>query len=789
MDCDEWYQAALRNHQEGNLQAAADLYARVLEQAPNHPGANYYLAMLHLQHGMLDGAVRLFRRLLDAMPDHIDGLVHLGRTLALQGKADEAVACFERVLAHEPDHVHALFHRAATRREQGDHDTAIAGFRRVLVLDPNLAEAHVNLANALFDAGSLDEAFQHCFRALESNPNLAIAHQTEGVLHQARGDLESALPCYRRALELAPDLADAHANLATALASLGRLEEAEPLARRALELAPDDYASRLALGRVLRYAGRHGEAIGALRGALERRPNATDALDALGDCLRATGHLEEAIECFRTSLRHRPDDLFAVRNLADALLAQDEMDEARECFTAAAQRQPDNRVWAVRSAFVCPTVFEDDAAIDRFRAGLERSADGFRDEGFRSDFAMLVAGGCQPPFGLHHLGRDERALKESIGALFAPSFPDEDPPLGSGPPKVGFVVTEGREGPFVRHFVGLFDHFTPNAFHPTIVCSIGGAARIRPRVGNQNVEFLSLPPGLADSRRRVGEAGFDLLFHWEVGSDAVNYFLPFCRLAPIQCASWAVPSTSGIPAIDYYLSSAWFEADGAEAHYSETLKPLRTLLRYEPRRPMPSRRRERGDFRLPTDGPVYLCGGDLRKFHPDFDAVLANLLRADPAGTVVIVAGEPLPVVDRLKQRFARGMADVAERITFLPKLGRDDYSSLLLLCDVLLDPWRYGDVDAAYDGFSYGKAIVTLPTTHQRGRYAKGCYDLMDIGDCVAATADDYVRIAVELAADRGRREELEARIRAASEPLFENPDAAAELERFFLTAYEAAR
>jgi hypothetical protein len=39
--------------------------------------------------------------------------------------------------------------------------------------------------------------------------------------------------------------------------------------------------------------------------------------------------------------------------------------------------------------------------------------------------------------------------------------------------------------------------------------------------------------------RPVRETACDLIYYWKVGTDALNYFLPFGRLAPVQCTGWA----------------------------------------------------------------------------------------------------------------------------------------------------------------------------------------------------------------------------------------------------------
>jgi protein O-GlcNAc transferase len=110
-------------------------------------------------------------------------------------------------------------------------------------------------------------------------------------------------------------------------------------------------------------------------------------------------------------------------------------------------------------------------------------------------------------------------------------------------------------------------------------------------------------------------------------------------------------------------------------------------------------------------------------------------------------------------------------------------------LADVLLDPIHFGGVNSSYDAFSLGKAVVTRPSPFHRGRYTLGCYRRMGINDCIAASDRDYVNIAFSLGTDRRRRAELEARIGAQSETLFEDRHSVTEHERLLAELIAAAR
>ena len=56
-----------------------------------------------------------------------------------------------------------------------------------------------------------------------------------------------------------------------------------------------------------------------------------------------------------------------------------------------------------------------------------------------------------------------------------------------------------------------------------------------------------------------------------MGTDALNYFLPFLDLAPLQCTGLGKPQTSGIPNLDYFVSSSLVEPESAQENYSEKL--------------------------------------------------------------------------------------------------------------------------------------------------------------------------------------------------------------------------
>ena len=231
--------------------------------------------------------------------------------------------------------------------------------------------------------------------------------------------------------------------------------------------------------------------------------------------------------------------------------------------------------------------------------------------------------------------------------------------------------------------------------------------------------------------------------------------------------------------MDYFVSSQWLETPEADAHYTERLIRLANLGTYY-YRPKLAGRRTRESFGLDPARHVYLCPQTLFKMHPEFDAILAGILRRDSAGELVIIEGRQPQWTRLLRERFERSMGDVVSRIRFLPPQPNADFLHLNAAADVLLDTIHFGGGNTSYEGLALGIPIVTLPGAYLRSRITHALYRKMDVMDCVVDSPDGYVDLAVRLGTEPEFRASIGRKIRDASGVLFEDPAEVRELERF---------
>jgi tetratricopeptide (TPR) repeat protein len=311
---------AVRHHQMGQLQAAEQIYRRILAVEPDRAEAWHLLGMVLVQSGQHETGVECIRRALALRPDFFEAHYNLGNALKSQGELAKSAACYRRALELKPDCAEALNNLGIVLRHQGRLDEAVACYRRVLAIQPDGAATHYNLGVALQDRGMLDEAVACYRRAVELKPDYAKAVVCLASALQSQNKFDAAAEWYHRAVELNPGAAELHYNLGAACQHVGNLDEAVACYRRALELRPEDAETHNNLGAALQYQGKTSEAIACYHRALQLNPDFSAAHNNLGNALRDRGNLDEAVTCYRRALDCDADNPDAHTYLALAWL-------------------------------------------------------------------------------------------------------------------------------------------------------------------------------------------------------------------------------------------------------------------------------------------------------------------------------------------------------------------------------------------------------------------------------------------------------------------------------------
>lgn len=683
-------------------------------------------------------------RFMSSIPDML-GEAHRHH---LAGRLQEAEALYRQILHLQPDHTDALYLLGLVAHHIGRHEAAVELISKAIGVTPTVAAFHIALGEAYHALNRIGEAVACYERALSLQPDLAQAHSNLGAARHAQGRLEEAIAHCLRALGHQPDYASAHYNLALALQDQGKLNDAITHYRKAIALAPS-------------FAEAHGN---------------------LGAALHAQGKIEEAIQHYHQALALKPAGAEMHHNLGSAYAEQGRLESGGRHQQEAVRLRPEKILWRLSMDATAPVIMRDRDEVAGWRGEFEKALDGYVSINLEDCLADIDSSNAYPSFYQAYQGYDDRPLRTKFARVFHAGGRKSAWSRRGDCPHLGFVVTAGHEAAFLALMRGIINNLSRD-IRPTIICAAGGADMIRSALAVE-VDLLALPRSFALAIETVRKAKLDILYYWEIGTDSVNYFLPFWGLAPIQCTSWGYPVTSGIPSMDYFISSRLLEPPESKDHYSETLVLLDSLPVFYYKPIIRSPRKDRAAFGVREGATLYACPQGLFKFHPDFDEALGGILRADRTGQLILLEGRYPHWTDLLIQRFRRTIPDVLDRIRFLPRQNPEDFLQLLMLADVLLDPFHWSGGNISHDALAFGTPIVTLPGAYMRGRVTYGCYKQMGVLDCVVSTVEEYVALAVRMGTDAAYRRGMKERILAANGVLYENIDAVREMERFFLGA-----
>jgi CRISPR-associated protein Csy1 len=410
-----------------------------------------------------------------------------------------------------------------------------------------------------------------------------------------------------------------------------------------------------------------------------------------------------------------------------------------------------------------PQVYEDEADVARWRMRFEQGLANLNtdlrrqprdpDELWRLDWSNFYLG---------YQGQDDLQLQksyarivEALAARAAPQWTTESKPVGSGHGRlrIGFASSFFRNCTVGSYFRAWLTDLDPGRFDVHVFYYGNEVDATTESVRSSVRGFERTGRGAKSIASAIHRAGLDILVYPQLGMDGRDATLAALRLAPVQCAAWGHPETTGSSAIDWYFSCEEMEPANAVDHYSERLLLLPGLgTRYSmPETPSAARI----GFGLPDDCRLYVCPHSLFKIHPDNDSMFADLLSRDPAARLVLCAQPAEPVTSQFVARLRRNLTlrdiDADGRVIIQPLRPPAEFRAMLSVCDVMLDTLHWSGGNTSLDALAAGLPIVSCAGTFMRGRQSVAMLRRLGLEHLVASTPHEAVSKAIEVASETG--------------------------------------
>lgn len=819
---------AARLHDAGDFEAARRGYVAAIRSEPGNARAHYLIGMLELRAQRGAAALEHLRRSIAIDPAAADVWLAIGEAESMLGDDAAAINALKRCVRQDRGDAVGWFKLALAHEGLKAFDDAERAYRRALKLRPVFPEAWCNLGNALCARKDFRGAEVALGRSLAQRAAFPEGWRNLGIVLEQTGRHEEALQCFERACNLSPDFTDAHFNRGVALGTLGRmvdavgayervlelqpnhlgtynnlgiiylheclLEEARECFERAIAIDPDHAKAHNNLGNAHLRRQAFGEAAASFARALVLSREFPEALVGAGMAAQELGDLDAAVDGYRQAIAIRPGYATAHANLGVALGLLGRGDDANRALLHA-HALSGNFMFKVLAAVLLSPIMDSAASVQaeqaRIGAALVELASQ-PDAALATTEADLLEW-LTPLFYAAFRGWNNRVLMRDLACLYTrmtPSLASIAPHVGAprraGPIRVGFISAN-----FFRHsvgisYAGLLSGMAANPRLALIGISLGTVSdEVTTSIRAACTDWLRPRGSLASIREQIAALELDVLFYTDIGMDRVTYPLAMSRLATMQCIGGGHPETCGSPTIDYMVSSRLIEGEEARAFHTETLALL-DALPTELVRPTvvadTCTRAELGMDAFPGDR-FYVCPTKLQKLHPDFDAALVRLVKADPRARIVLFEDpRHRHWRSQTEARQLRTMGEAAARVMFAPWADGRTFQSWLQQADIVLDCWPFGLGTTAILAVGLGVPIVTLPGPRMSSRTTLALMQLLDVCGPVAVDVDDYVAKAVAMATDRVLWQQVSSQIVARSDRVFGRKDAARVTAEFFV-------
>jgi protein O-GlcNAc transferase len=637
--------------------------------------------------------------------------------------------------------------------------TALESFAAQSETNEESAEFQLLLAQACFHDSDPGSARIHVDRAITQRPEWVEAHQLLGLVLADLEQFEDAARSLERALALRPDNARACANLGVVYRRRGMLAEAVTMYRRATALNPSYAQAWRGLAESLQAADRDDEALDAWRRWSELTPDKAVALSGVGWALAKARRWSDAeVELTRAAALERAE------YHADTLLAfvrreRGDIEGALSAYRGGCLRVPAALTPRFGAALALPQIYSGSEDLRKWRA---------RYSGGMANLWLDLPRLLETPealwdldwsnFYLGYQGEDDLALQRRYADLIsrlaeaaAPDWAVAPAPQARGNRRlrVGFASSYFRRctvGAYFESWLAGLDRrrFEVLAFYFGSEVDATTQA-LRARVD----QFMQPVGGVRDIARKIRAARLDVLIYPQLGMDGRDATLAALRLAPVQCAAWGHPVTTGSAAIDHYFSCGDMEPPDAASHYRERLLLLPGLGTDYARPEVRAATRE--EFGLPDRVPLYVCPQSLFKVHPDNDELFVDVLSSDLRGSLVfcVEPGQPatLRFQDRIRRALEQREIDFVHRVIWQPMRPSPEFRAMLSVCDVMLDTLHWSGGNTSLDALAAGLPIVTQPGRFLRGRQSAAMLRTIGLPQLVATKPSATAPIAMGIA------------------------------------------
>ncbi|HEY4300936.1 MAG TPA: tetratricopeptide repeat protein [Candidatus Didemnitutus sp.] len=580
----------------------------------------------------------------------------------------------------------------------------------------------------------------------------------DAVAHHRAGRLDRAEALYRRVCASAPRNFDAVQLSGVVALQQGRAAEAAELLDRACRLNPSSAVAVMRHALALSALGRIPEAENRLREAIRLDGALVEAWDNLAYSLKTQNRLPEALECHARAVALKPDYAAGWYNYGLSLSLAGRVTEALECHQRALTADPAYAKAHYGRAQALQQSFRMREAVESYDRYLALEPGNHEARSYRL-FALNYLEDVTPD----RLFSQHVAFGRAVGETPVPDFAHEADPARRL--RVAILSPDLHTHSCAYFIEPLVAHLDPAAFEIYLYHDHFREDDVSARLRRHAAVWRStvaLPGPILEQTIRADRP--DIVIDLAGHTGMTNRLPLFARhLAPVQVTYLGYPNTTGLPAMGYRFTDEIADPAGDSDDFA-----TEKLVRFAP---------TAWAYRPPEDAPpvsplpgaapgtplTFGCFNNPGKISDSTLQWWARILQSVPASRLLLKArglGDAGTRERHLARFDALGLP--RDRVDLVERTARaDQHLAVYHRVDIALDTHPYNGTTTTCEALWMGVPVISLRGDRHAARVGASLLIAAGHPEWIAGSADEYVRLAVNLASDRGRLAALRAGLR----------------------------
>ncbi|MFM7714007.1 MAG: hypothetical protein ACKO7A_15245, partial [Microcystis sp.] len=309
------------------------------------------------------------------------------------------------------------------------------------------------------------------------------------------------------------------------------------------------------------------------------------------NCYLIVKEEKQALEVYKKGIAYHPENIDLHLRLIWLLQNNYPIEVAIQATKSALEYLPDHLSLKLELMRLMPIVYTNQADIMQYRSNYDKQLDNIL-----SNLDLITTNqqqeawksiGLRTNFYLQYQGQNDLELQKKYGELVykitSANFPNwvKNSTIPTGKIRLGYISAHLRHHTVAKLFQGWLQWRNREQFE--IYCygiDIHNTFDNFTREYQQQSDYFYQFDNLVNIERiaqHILDNQLHILVYLDIGMDARTTQLAGLRLAPVQCVTWGHPITSGLPTIDYFISSELMEPAQGDNHYSEKLIRLPNL--------------------------------------------------------------------------------------------------------------------------------------------------------------------------------------------------------------------